>query len=104
MNEKICRAIGARLKEFRLSLGLTQSEFGRELKAKRQSVTAWEAGKALPRCEAWLRLGQMGMSLDYAVLGIRSVPVSSFARPIIPLRVCQGGADAFGTPARLPAS
>lgn len=104
MNEEICRAIGVRLKEFRVSLGMTQSKFASELKAKRQSVTAWEAGRALPRCEAWLKLGEMGMSLDYAVLGIRNVPVSGFARPVVLSPACRSCAASSGTLERLPTS
>lgn len=79
MNEDVRRAIGGRLREFRLSLGYTQVEMARMLKAKRQSVSAWENGKSMPMCEDWLKLGHMGMSLDYVVLNIRTVPVSNYA-------------------------
>jgi DNA-binding XRE family transcriptional regulator len=79
MNEEVRRAIGGRLREFRVSMGLTQVAMARLLKAKRQSVSAWENGKSMPLCEDWLTLGLMGMSLDYVVLNIRTVPVSSYA-------------------------
>lgn len=80
MNEDVRRAIGGRLREFRVSMGLTQVEMARILKAKRQSVSAWETGKSMPMCEDWLKLGHLGMSLDYAVLGIRSMPIGAYAR------------------------
>lgn len=79
MNEDVRRAIGGRLREFRVSMGFTQVEMARLLKAKRQSVSAWENGKSMPLCDDWLKLGKMGMSLDYVVLNIRTVPVSSYA-------------------------
>jgi transcriptional regulator with XRE-family HTH domain len=81
------REIGQRLKEFRLSLKLTQLGLARHLKVQRQSVSAWENGKSMPMCEDWLKLGQIGMSLDYVVLGIRTMPVSDYARPYLGLRV-----------------
>jgi DNA-binding XRE family transcriptional regulator len=84
MDDAVRRAIGGRLREFRLSIKLTQSDMARLLKAERQSVSAWETGKAMPKCEAWYELGVMGMSLDYTVLGIRTVPASSYARGACP--------------------
>lgn len=81
MNEDVRRGIGRRLREFRVSLGLTQDEFADELGlSQRQSVSAWELGKAMPKGEEWFKMGVMGMSLDYAVLNIRTVPVASYNR------------------------
>lgn len=80
MDDDTRRAIGRRLKEFRLSMGLTQLGMARHLKGQRQSVSAWENGKSLPLCNDWVKLGRMGMSLDYVVMGIRTIPVSEYAR------------------------
>jgi DNA-binding XRE family transcriptional regulator len=106
MEEEVRCQIGGRLKEFRMSLGLTQEAFAARLEAKRQSVSAWERGKEMPSCDTWYRLGAMGMSLDYTVLGIRTVPVSCYglkvsaaARPASP-----PSDAASGTRERLPAS
>lgn len=81
MNEELRRQIGRRIREFRVSLGMTQDELAEELALRqRQSVSAWELGKALPRGEEWMKLGHMGMSLDYTVMGIRTVPVGEYGR------------------------
>lgn len=87
MEEEKRRAIGRRVKEFRLSLKLTQLCLARDLRVQRQTVSAWETGKAMPMCEDWAKLGEMGMSLDYVVLGIRTMPVSEYARGVLSLPV-----------------
>lgn len=79
MDYEVRRAIGGRLRAFRISLKLTQVGMARLLQVERQSVSAWETGSTMPKCEVWYRLGLMGMSLDYAVLGIRTMPVSDYA-------------------------
>lgn len=80
MNEEVRRAIGARLKESRVSAGLSQQQVAIELGLKvRQTVGKWENGEAMPRLDEWYKLGQLfGVSLDYLVYGIRTVPVSQF--------------------------
>lgn len=81
MNEELRRQIGRRIREFRVSLALTQDEFAEELGvSQRQSISAWELGKALPRGEEWIKLGHLGMSLDYTVLGIRTIPVGQYGQ------------------------
>jgi DNA-binding XRE family transcriptional regulator len=107
MDEETRRGVGRRLKEFRVSLGMTQMDLALEIKAQRQSLSAWESGRTLPMADAWLALGRLGMSLDYVLLGIRSVPVSQYAaRAYLALNVREtppSGA-ASGIPERLPAS
>lgn len=97
MNEDVRRAIGKRIKEFRVSLGLEQEELAKLLSQRvkrasdlrRQAVSSWELGKTMPKGEIWYELGVLGMSLDYAVLGFRTVPVSQFGRVLTALPVRQ---------------
>jgi transcriptional regulator with XRE-family HTH domain len=106
MNEDVLRGIGARLKEFRLSLHLTQEDFRVELSVKRQAVSKWEKGVCLPSGEQWYKLALMGLSLDYAILNIRSVPANRYGATarLVALPVRQPCGEASGTPERLPAS
>lgn len=106
MNADVLRGIGARLKEFRLSLHLTQEEFRVELSVRRQAVSKWEKGACLPSGEQWHKLALMGLSLDYAMLNIRSVPVSQYGATarLVALPVRRHCGEASGTPERLPAS
>jgi transcriptional regulator with XRE-family HTH domain len=80
MNEELRRAIGQRLLETRKSAGLTQTYVADELGLKvRQTVAKWERGETMPRLNEWFQIGQMyGVSLDYLVYGIRTVPVSKY--------------------------
>lgn len=74
-SEDVRRAIGQRLKESRKATRLTQDDVAAELGVNRQAVSAWENGREMPRCDAWFRIGPLyGVSLDYLVYGIRSVP------------------------------
>lgn len=106
IDQDIRCAIGLRLREFRVSLNLTQEEFARTLKVKRQSVSSMEHGASLPGGKTWHRLFCMGMSLDYAVGGIRTVPVSCYAPParLDRLAVLTPDDVASGTRERLPES
>lgn len=79
MEQQERQAIGGRLRECRVSLRMTQEEVAALMDTKRQTVSAWENGDSMPRCEHWLVLGRMGVSLDYVVLNIRTVPVSEYA-------------------------
>lgn len=87
MNEEVQRAVGARLKEFRVSMGMLQEDMAAEVGVKRQSVSSWENGRTMPSGGQWFKLGQLGMSLDYVVLGIRNVPVSRYAAKYLALPV-----------------
>lgn len=107
MNEEVRRGIGARLKESRRQAKLSQEEVASELQIKRQSVSEWENGKALPASHQWYRLGMiLGVSLDYLAYGIRTVPVSQHDIMASVFRVPESrpSAAASGIPERLPAS
>lgn len=80
MNESVRVGIGARLRESRDSAGLSQKDVAHELGLKaRQTVGKWESGEGMPRLDEWYKLGQLyGVSLDYLIYGIRTVPVSQF--------------------------
>jgi transcriptional regulator with XRE-family HTH domain len=70
------KAIGLRLKESRLASGFTQEEIAVHLELKAQTVSSWERGKSMPKADEWYALGPLlGVSLDYLVYGIRTIPV-----------------------------
>jgi transcriptional regulator with XRE-family HTH domain len=72
VEQGISCAIGGRLREARKASKLSQEEVATELSVKRQTVSAWERGKAVPRGQDWYRIGMLyGASLDYLVYGIR---------------------------------
>lgn len=108
MNEEVRRAIGRRLKESRLSAGLTQQYLADRLQLKaRQTVSSWERGDSMPGTDQWYELAPLlGQSLDYLVYNIRTVPVSKYAVMETVFRApgVQPSAAVFGTPERLPAS
>lgn len=107
MDEEEKRKVGRRLKECRVAAQLSQEEVAALLGIQRQAVSKWEQGKTLPRSAEWYALGPMyGVSLDYMVYGIRTVPVSRFALmgQIFRQQVAQPSAAASDTPERLPAS
>lgn len=77
MDEVFRRQIGARLKIARKAAGMTQEYVASDLGLSRQAVCSWEHGREMPRSEAWFRLGLLyGVSLDFIIYGIRTVPVS----------------------------
>lgn len=78
MNEAIRREIGLRLSGARHEAGLSQQEVAQGLRVKRQAVSAWERGKAMPTLAEWYELGPLyGTSLDFLVYGLRTVPVGA---------------------------
>jgi transcriptional regulator with XRE-family HTH domain len=89
MDKTIRRAIGARLQEARTSQKLSQDYVAEKLGLNRQAVSKWECGVTMPRADEWYHIGKIyGVSLDYLVYGIRTVPVSGsslmetiFAKP-----------------------
>jgi transcriptional regulator with XRE-family HTH domain len=73
------REFGARLKAARLSASLSQSEVAVACQVSRQAVSAWERGAASPNVLDLRELGMLlGVSLDYLVYGIRTVPLSHY--------------------------
>lgn len=107
MNLEIRRSIGDRLRESRESANMKQDAAAYELGVRRQAVSSWERGKSMPTAEVWMRIAPLyGVSLDYLVFGIRTIPVSRYA---VMAKLFQGpGVEptgaAFGTPERQQAS
>lgn len=63
---------GARLKALRLSLGLNQVEFGKELNVTKQSVSNWENGNIQPSIDMLVKIANtFSVSTDY-LLGLSS--------------------------------
>lgn len=77
LNEEAKAGIAARLKESRQAARLSQMEVAKEFEVARQLVSAWECGRSTPTLDQWFQLAPLyGVSLDYLVYGIRTVPVS----------------------------
>jgi transcriptional regulator with XRE-family HTH domain len=75
--DEVRRRIGARIRECRKEAGLSQEDLAREMGVKRQAVSQWENAKTMPHCGEWYRLGPLlGVSLDYLVYGVKTIPVS----------------------------
>jgi transcriptional regulator with XRE-family HTH domain len=80
MNREVRRAIGERLRQSRLAAKLTQQDVAQRLQLKRQTISGWERGEAMPQLAEWYRLAPLlGQSLDYLVYNVRTVPVSQHA-------------------------
>ncbi len=51
--------IGTRIQQLRLSLGLSQEEFGEKLEVSRQTVSKWELDQALPELTKIVRISRL---------------------------------------------
>lgn len=47
----VAQRIGKRINKLRIKRGLTQDALSKKLKVTRAVVSAWETGKAVPRCD-----------------------------------------------------
>lgn len=75
--EEVRRAIGERLKEARRAGKRTQDDAAALLGVTRQTISSWELGHTMPASDQWYVIGQaFGVSLDWLVYGIKTVPVS----------------------------
>jgi DNA-binding XRE family transcriptional regulator len=68
--KQLAKEVGERIKEVRLSIGITQDAFGKPMGITREAVTQYETGVRMPRwehavmmCDAW------GLSLDWIIRG-----------------------------------
>lgn len=107
MHEAVRVAIGGRLREARQSASFSQQQAATELRISRQAISRWERGHSMPQSAEWYLIGQLyGVSLDYLVYGIRTVPVSSFGilSPVLGRPGVQPTGVPFGTPERQPTS
>jgi transcriptional regulator with XRE-family HTH domain len=78
MNEATRREIGRRLSDARHAAGMSQQEVAEGMRVRRQAVSAWERGKSMPTLAEWYDLGPLyGVSLDFLVYGLRTVPLES---------------------------
>lgn len=70
-------AIGARLRESREEVGLSQDEAADHVKLTRQAVALWETGESAISAVQLGRLATLyGKSADYLIFGLRTVPVN----------------------------
>ena len=66
MEENMYKQISQRIKDIRLELGLSQSQFGEKLFVSQDTVSLWELGKSLPSTEYVIRLAtEFELSADY---------------------------------------
>lgn len=64
------KIIASRIKEIRLTAGLTQEAFGKMLNVSQDTISLWEKGKSLPSVEDVIFISNMyGISSDY-ILGL----------------------------------
>jgi len=63
--------IGARLKEERNRLGLTQEKFGSTAEAKPRTVGDWERGLSSPTSAQLAQLAEIGVDVTYVITGQR---------------------------------
>lgn len=104
MQKAVRGAIGRRLKEARMSASMSQDDVAAEFGISRQAVSRWEGGHTMPKAAEWYRIGQVyGVSLDYLVYGIRTVPVSSYGTlaPVLGRKGVEPEGSAFGRPSEV---
>lgn len=77
MSEDIRAMVGARLKEERERLGLSQGAIAEHVGASRRAVVAWEGGATAPGADTLALLASKGFDVLFVVVGQRSVPVES---------------------------
>ena len=57
--------IGAKIKQFRLSCGMTQEQLGTELSVSAQAVSKWESGTTMPDIQLLPEISVLfGVSID----------------------------------------
>lgn len=70
--------IAQRLKESRVAMGLSPRQVARIVGCKALTIERWESGHAVPTTDDWYTIGKLyGVSLDYLVYGVRTVPVAA---------------------------
>lgn len=73
-------AIGARLREARITAKLTQEDVASELLRTRQSVSAWESGRALPLLDEFCLISMLyGVEASKLLHGIGDVATAGNA-------------------------
>ncbi len=74
--------LGSRIKSLRLSLGMNQVEFGKQLNVTKQSVCNWENGNIQPSVDILMKIAvDFSVSTDY-LLGLdekRTLDVSGLS-------------------------
>lgn len=94
MNKNQVEVIGEKIREIRLSLGKSMTEFGKMIddydingKTKSGTVSNWETGKNLPNNERLKKIAELGnvsvpyiMGVDDANKDMISIPVSEYER------------------------
>ena len=67
-------AIGARLRQARLTARLTQQDVARDFLRSRQAISSWEGGKTLPSLLEFKELASLyGVSTDQLLFGVEDV-------------------------------
>lgn len=67
-------SVGERIKDIRISNGLTMEEFGARLKTSKASVNNWEKGVNLPNKQRLKQIADMGgISVNYLLNGVQDL-------------------------------
>jgi transcriptional regulator with XRE-family HTH domain len=78
----VARAIGARLRDARRSVGLTQNQVAKDFKIARQMVSRWETG-ALPSALQLHAVGiAYGVSMDWLFYGVKCLPLGGVLKDV----------------------
>lgn len=72
--------IGARIREERTSLKLTQKELAEKIGSSRLNIVSYEAGKSLPGAEMLLALERAGVDSHFVLTGKRFVSLMAQRR------------------------
>jgi len=71
------KRIGARFKESRNAVKISQEDAARQLHLSQQAISSWESGSRMPTATQLSRLATLyGTPADYLLFGIRTVPVA----------------------------
>lgn len=80
MNREEATAIGERLRAVRQEARRTQKDAAAECRVSRQAVSAWERGETIPSVPELMALALLyGVSADYLIFGVKTVPDSRTA-------------------------
>lgn len=73
-NAEIRQEIGARLREERLRIGLSQQGLADLIEGARLSVVQYESGRSSPSAETLAAMEAIGVDVRYALTGLRQAP------------------------------
>lgn len=76
MDSRVYQQVGKRLRGARIAAGLTQKDVALACMVSRQTVSAWENGALLSTRQFYDLCLRYGVSADYLLFGVRTIPAS----------------------------